>query len=57
MSTIRKEIVIASTPPGNTAPGIVRLPRLRPMANAPVDHSFFEAKGCPQSSLDNYSDL
>jgi len=27
------------------------------MANAPVDHSFFEAKGLPQSYLDNYGDL
>jgi len=27
------------------------------MANAPVDHSFFEPKGFPQSSLDNYGDL
>jgi len=57
MSTIRKNIGIASTAPGNTEPGIVPLPRLRPMANAPVDHSFFKAKRFPQSSLDNYSDL
>ena len=49
--------MIASTAPGNTAPGIVPLPQLRAMANAPVDHSFFEAKGFPQSSLDNYGDL
>jgi len=49
--------VIASTVLGNTAPGIVLLPQLRAMANAPVDHSFFEAKGFPQSSLDNYGDL
>jgi len=49
--------VIASTAPGNTQPGIVPLPRLRAMANAPVDHSFLEAKGFPQSSLDNYGDL
>jgi len=42
--------------PGNTEPGIVPLPRLRAMANAPVQ-SFFEAKGFPQSSLDNYRDL
>jgi len=49
--------VIASTAQGNTEPGIVPLPRLRAMANAPVDHSFFEAKGFPQSSVDNYSDL
>jgi len=27
------------------------------MANAPVDHSFFEGKGFPQSSLDNYGEL
>jgi len=57
MSTIRKNNVIESTAPGNTEPGIVPLPRLRAMANAPVDHSFFEAKGFPQSSLDNYGDL
>jgi len=57
MSTIRKNIVIASTAPGNTEPGIIPLPWLRAMANAPVDHSFFEAKGFPQSSLDNYGDL
>jgi hypothetical protein len=57
MSMIRKNIVIASTVPGNTEPGIVPLPRLRAMANAPVDHSFFQAKGFPQRSLDNYSDL
>jgi len=49
--------VIASTAPGNTEPGIVPLPRLRAMANAQVDHSFFEVKGFPQSSLDNYGDL
>jgi len=48
--------VIASTAPGNTEPGIVLLPRLRTMANAPVDNSFFEAKGFPQSSLDKYGD-
>ena len=40
MSTIRKNIVIASTAPGNMEPGIVALPRPRAMANAPVDHSF-----------------
>jgi len=57
MSTIRKNIVIASTAPGNIEPGIVPLPRLRAMANAPVDHSFFEAKGFPQSSLDHYGNL
>jgi len=57
MSTIRKNIVIASTAPGNTEPGIVPLRQLHAMANAPVDHSFFEAKGFPQSSLDNYGDL
>jgi len=49
--------VNASTAPGNTEAGIVPLPRLRAMANAPVDHRFFEAKGFPQSSLDNYGDL
>jgi len=49
--------VIASTAPGNTEPGIVPLPRLRAMADALVDHSFCEAKGFPQSSLDNYGDL
>jgi len=57
MSTIREDIVIASTAPGNTEPGIVPLPPLRVMANAPVDHSFFGAKGFPQRSLDNYGDL
>jgi len=57
MSTIRKNIVIASSAPGNTEPGIVPLPRLGAVANAPVDHSFFEAKGFPQSSLANYGDL
>ena len=49
--------MIASTAPGNTEAGIVLLPLLRGMAHAPVDHSFFEAKGFPQSSLDYYSDL
>jgi len=49
--------VIASTAPGNHEPGMVPLPRLRAMANAPIDHSFFEAKGFPPSSLDNYGDL
>ena len=57
MSMIRKNIVIASPAAGNTEPGLVQLPRLRQMANAPVDHSCFEAKGFPQSSLDNYGDL
>jgi len=57
MSTIRKNIVIASPAPGNTEPGIVPLPRLPPMSNAQVDHSFFEAQGSPQSSLENYCDL
>ena len=57
MRTIRKNILIASTAPGNTEPGILPLPQLRAMAVAPVDHSFFEAKGFPQSSLDNYGDL
>jgi len=57
MSTIRKHIVIASTAPSNTEPCSVPLPRLHAMANAPVDHSFFEAKGFPQSSLDNYGNL
>jgi len=57
MSTIRKNIVIASTAPGNTKPSIVPLRRLRAMANAPFDHSFFDAKGFPQSSLDNYGHL
>jgi len=49
--------VIASTAPGNTESGIVQLPQLHAMANAPVDHSFFEVKRFPQSSLDNYGDL
>jgi len=57
MSTIRKNIVIASTAPGNTEPGIVLLPWFCAMANAQVDHSLFEAKGFPQSSLDNNGDL
>jgi len=57
MRAIRKNILIASPAPGNTESGIVPLPRLRAMANAPVDHSFFEAKRFHQSSLDNYSDL
>ena len=57
ISTIRKNIVIVSTAPDNTEPGIVPLPLLHAMANAPVDHSFFEAKGFPPSSLDNYGDL
>jgi len=49
--------VMTSTAPGNTEPGIVPVPRLRATANAPVDHSFFEAKDFPESSLDNYGDL
>jgi len=49
--------VIASTSPGNSESGIIPLPQLRAMANAPVDHSFFEAKGFPQRSLDNHGDL
>ena len=49
--------MIALPAPRNTEPGIVPLPWLRAMANAPVDPSFFEAKGLPQSSLNNYSDL
>jgi len=49
--------VIVSTAQGSTRPGIVPLPRLRAMAIAPVDHNFLEAKGFPQSSLDNYGDL
>jgi len=57
MSTIGKNIVIASSAPGNTEPGMIPLPRLGAMANPPVDPSFFQAKGFPQSSLDNYGDL
>jgi len=57
MSTIRTNVVIAWTVPSNTEPGILPLSRLRAMANAPVDHSFFEAKGFPHSSLNNYGDL
>ena len=57
MSTIRKNIVIALTAPGNTETGIIPLPRLRAIANTPVDHSFFEAKRFPQSFVDNYGDL
>jgi len=57
ISTIRKNIVIASTAQGNTEPSIVPVPALAAMANAPADNSFFEAKGFPQSSLDNYGDL
>ena len=49
--------MIVSTAPGNTEPRIIPLPRVRAMANAPVDHGFFETKGFPQSSLDNYGDL
>ncbi|PUU80001.1 hypothetical protein B9Z19DRAFT_1124336 [Tuber borchii] len=37
-------------------PDIIPLPCLRPAANVLVDHCFFETKGFPQSSLDNYSD-
>jgi len=50
-------MVIALTARGNTEPGIIPVPQLSAMANAPVDHSFFEAKGFPPSSLDNYGDL
>jgi len=57
MSTITKNMVIASTAPDNTKPGLVPLPWLRATANTPVDLSFFEANGFPQSSLDNYGDL
>jgi len=57
MSTIWKDIIIASTAPGNTESGIVPLLRLQALVNAPADHSFFEVKGFPQSSLDNYGDL
>jgi len=57
MSTIRKNIVIASTAPGNPEAGSVSLPRLYALAKGPVDHNFFEAKGFPQSSLDKYGDL
>jgi len=49
--------VIASTTPGNTNPGIVPLPRLGAMANASVDHSFFEVNGFPPTSLGNYGNL
>jgi len=49
--------VIASTALGNTETGIVPLPRLHAMANAPVDHSFFEAKGFPQRARHNHGDL
>jgi len=57
MSTIRKNIVIASTAPGNTEPGIIPLPQLRAVPNASVNHSFLQVKGFPQRSLDNYGDL
>jgi len=57
MSRIRKNIVIASTAPGNTEPGIVPLASLRARANVPVDDRFFEAKGFLQTSPDNCSDL
>jgi len=49
--------VIASTALGNTEPGMVLLPRLRAIVNAPVNHCFFEAKGFTQNSLDNYTNL
>ena len=49
--------MIASTAPGNTELGIIPLPWLCAMANAPVDHSFIEAKRFPHASLDNYGDL
>ena len=49
--------MIASPAVGNTKPSFVPLPRLGTMANAPVAHSFFELKGFPQNSLDNYGDL
>jgi len=52
-----KNIVIASTPLGNTEPGMVPLPQLGAIANAPVDQIFFEAKAFPNNSLDNYGDL
>jgi len=57
MSTIRKNIVIASTAPGNTESGIVALPQLGAMANSLVDHSFFQLKGFPYCSRDNHRDL
>ena len=50
-------MVIGSTAPDNAELNITPLPRLRATASAPADHSFFELKGIPQSSLDNYSQL
>ena len=49
--------MIASPARCNTEPGIVPLPPLHAMANAAVEHTFIEAKGFPQSTLDNYRDL
>jgi len=54
---IRKNIVIRSTAPDNTKPSIVPHPWLRAMANVPIDNGFFEAKGFPHSSIDNYGAL
>jgi len=55
-STIHDSI-LGSSSRENIHKDIVPLPRLRATANAPSDHSFFEPKGIPQSSLDNYGDL
>jgi len=57
ISTIRKNIVIASPAPGNTKPGIIPLPRLCAIPHALGDHNFFQANGFPQSSQDSYGDL
>ena len=41
----------------DTEPDTILLPQLRAMVGVETDHSFFETKDFPQSSLDNYSDL
>ncbi|PUU76135.1 hypothetical protein B9Z19DRAFT_1130177 [Tuber borchii] len=57
MNGIKNNIFIRPAVLGNSELDIVPLPRLRAAANDPVDYFFFEMKGFPQSSLDNYSDL
>ena len=54
MNTIKNNIFIGPAVSGNSELDIVPLPRRRAAPNVPAEHCFFETKGFPQRSLDNY---
>ena len=57
MESIENHVATRTTRLELTEPNAIPLPQRCAIVGVGTDHSFFEMKDFPQSSLDNYSDL